>query len=1059
MRKLLFIPMLLLWHLLLLAQSPTYILDFEKDRPSINTINDQQIQVQGNVLLNDGSGEDAGFDYIINLSITGGPSGDTPIPFKTQDNAGPAIGTAASKFDFEATSIDTCGGDLALCYAFMGREGNLQTDYVYLRDPSSSMRFALSFDNDISMENVTYTLGDMDYNFIGTSNPCVGIGDLDNYNCRFSYIDQIQVISGQGSNQYTFPDPSMIHQPDTDLFYGKFPDANNNQRPDAEDDGRILGAKNNGNIIIYNPNNIGKQILFDYNDPGFAIEGDTDNYHDFDSYNQVMSFLTGMTFDEVVCSLSDIEIQAQEDSYPYTLLATATTNDNRTLSYQWQISTTNCEEGFQNIEGATLATYTPSTLSNSAYYRVQISEQAGAETVCTDFSTCVPFNNQLGGCIYDDLNLNLEKEEVDLPLNSVTIELYYCSSMEQPITSVTTDAEGNFQFTGLPDGSYAMRILPPDGYTIPFPSSINEGGFTTCYAVADGAMEEDCSILLGICQDLVIPTTEAMMQAGTSTCMVIPNSENYEWSPTQGISCLGCEEVCFAPPISTQYTATWKSAAAYNCNQTHVLSIVVTNPPPPPVCDMELSLTEATIRKGEEVCVMITSTGNILWEPSEDISQVGNIYCLSPEVSTTYAVTSTAPGCEETVDVKITVLQPRPATVGDFVFEDLNKDGFQDEGELGIANVRVQLQDEENNILQTTLTDKTGHYLFTIADPSGKYKVKFITPENYEPTHQSGAAIDNHGKDSDNDPTSGITGDFPIEEGDEIHTIDAGFIQLTSPPPLPPCQLTADITETDIYLGQEACVTIVGGTDLSISPATNAQATSGTTFCLTPTETTTYTITSTNPNCNELQIEVRVWNEVNSDCIAVDKTETDIYRGETACVEVSGIGGYVWTPNTNITKNGDSYCFSPTETTTYTLRSTIAGCDEERQVEVRVWNELANDCVAVDITQADIHLGEQACVTVSGVGGYVWTTSIGNPVTDFVQNGSTYCFSPSETTTYIVSSTVAGCTAEKQVTIRIWQEASIPTMSEWGLIIFGLLILNLSILLLYRQERVAIQEV
>jgi len=78
----------------------------------------------------------------------------------------------------------------------------------------------------------------------------------------------------------------LVLQADADKFYAQFPDANNNQKPDAEDDGRIAGANNNGNIQVYNPNNIGKEIIFEYNDPGFGIEGDTDDYHDFDSFNQ-----------------------------------------------------------------------------------------------------------------------------------------------------------------------------------------------------------------------------------------------------------------------------------------------------------------------------------------------------------------------------------------------------------------------------------------------------------------------------------------------------------------------------------------------------------------------------------------------------------------------------------------------------------------------------------------------------------------------------------------------------------------------------------------------------
>jgi len=327
---------------------------------------------------NDASRSDAGFDYKITLAITGGPIGGSPINFLTRDNLQSAVGTAASKFDFNKVGRDLCGGDIALCYAFQGRELN-NDQYTYLRDPSSKMRFTLEFDNNISLENITYTLGDMDYNFIGGQGSfCEGIGELNNYNCRYSYIDQITVISGAGSNEYSFPDPAMIQQTGTDKFYAKFPDANNNQRVDTQDDGRIPGANSAGNISIYNANNIGKQIIFDYNDPGFGLEEDPDGFHDFDSYNQLMSFLTGMTFDAVECSMSDIEVSIQDDTYPFTLLTASTTvNDNRTLTYQWQSSTINCEEGFTDISGATAVAYSPTNLTEATFYRVLITEHAG----------------------------------------------------------------------------------------------------------------------------------------------------------------------------------------------------------------------------------------------------------------------------------------------------------------------------------------------------------------------------------------------------------------------------------------------------------------------------------------------------------------------------------------------------------------------------------------------------------------------------------------------------------------------------------------------------------
>lgn len=50
----------------------------------------------------------------------------------------------------------------------------------------------------------------------------------------------------------------------------------------------------------------------------------------------------------------------------------------QSLTYQWQVSTTNCVAGFVNIAGATTATYTPpSGLTQTSYYRRRVTDACG----------------------------------------------------------------------------------------------------------------------------------------------------------------------------------------------------------------------------------------------------------------------------------------------------------------------------------------------------------------------------------------------------------------------------------------------------------------------------------------------------------------------------------------------------------------------------------------------------------------------------------------------------------------------------------------------------------
>jgi protocatechuate 3,4-dioxygenase beta subunit len=74
-------------------------------------------------------------------------------------------------------------------------------------------------------------------------------------------------------------------------------------------------------------------------------------------------------------------------------------------------------------------------------------------------------------------------------------------------------------------------------------------------------------------------------------------------------------------------------------------------------------------------------------------------------------------------------------TLGDFVWEDKNYNGLQDEAETGIAGVEVQLLSNTGTTLQTTLTDMQGKYSFNQL-PANDYRLYFRPDEDYLPTYR-----------------------------------------------------------------------------------------------------------------------------------------------------------------------------------------------------------------------------------------------------------------------------------------------------------------------------------
>ncbi len=135
-------------------------------------------------------------------------------------------------------------------------------------------------------------------------------------------------------------------------------------------------------------------------------------------------------------------------------------------------------------------------------------------------------------------------------------------------------------------------------------------------------------------------------------------------------------------------------------------------------------------------------------------------------------------GDDLTIDSGFTQVTPEPPThnVGDKVWDDLNKDGIQDDNEPGISDVKITLKDADGNVVDTRTTDANGNYLFENVK-EGDYTIEFETPEGYTPT------VTGQGT-SDND-SNGTSTKVTVKDGDDL-TIDSGFTQVTPEPPTEP---------------------------------------------------------------------------------------------------------------------------------------------------------------------------------------------------------------------------------------------------------------------------------
>lgn len=127
-------------------------------------------------------------------------------------------------------------------------------------------------------------------------------------------------------------------------------------------------------------------------------------------------------------------------------------------------------------------------------------------------------------------------------------------------------------------------------------------------------------------------------------------------------------------------------------------------------------------------------------------------------------------------DITLVIYNYKPgeesASVGDWVWHDLNQNGLQDTGEPGLDSVQVSLFDQNGNLLAMTTTNVTGFYLFSNITP-GSYFINFSLRSGfaYSPPDQG---MDDT-IDSDAQYGTGNTPLFTLLTGEHKTNVDAGM--------------------------------------------------------------------------------------------------------------------------------------------------------------------------------------------------------------------------------------------------------------------------------------------
>ena len=146
---------------------------------------------------------------------------------------------------------------------------------------------------------------------------------------------------------------------------------------------------------------------------------------------------------------------------------------------------------------------------------------------------------------------------------------------------------------------------------------------------------------------------------------------------------------------------------------------------------------------------------------------------VTPTATRTSTPTSTATSTPTPTTI------PVSASLGDFVWYDLDADGVQDvcaggaPCEPGAAGITVRLLDTVGSVIATAQTDANGNYSFAGLTP-GDYRIEGVLPAGhvFAPLSQG----DDAARDSDIDPATGRSAMTTLTAGEQDPTWDAGLI-------------------------------------------------------------------------------------------------------------------------------------------------------------------------------------------------------------------------------------------------------------------------------------------
>ncbi len=382
------------------------------------------------------------------------------------------------------------------------------------------------------------------------------------------------------------------------------------------------------------------------------------------------------------------------------------------------------------------------------------------DQACLQLTAVASLN--LGDRVWYDQNNNGIQDVGEPGLAGATVKLYASNgtSTTQIGVSQTTTSTGLYNFTNLAPGDYIIGVTPPAGYK----SSAVDGGDpdnninTDDNGIGTGTSEtKSLAITLASGTE---PTNDGDGSDGNLTLDFgfagTGTIGDFVWNDNNGngIQDGGGETGVAGVIITLTYTINGSNFTIKDTTNAAGLYLFTDLPP------ANYTVVFSNIPAGKNVTVTDQTSGG-----GNDNNDSDGL--TPPTISLTAG--------QNNLSIDLGLVSS--ASLGDFVWNDLNANGIQDAGEPGIPNVTVAISGGPTSKPNTT-TNSSGKYSFTGLQP-GTYTITFTTPSGY--TQSSPANVSSNTMDmKDSDPVGGVVSGIILVSGQKDTTIDAGFFNLAS---------------------------------------------------------------------------------------------------------------------------------------------------------------------------------------------------------------------------------------------------------------------------------------